>query len=122
MLILAGSSAGAAGVLVNLDRIADLLHNLGSQVQVRGLADSGWFLDNEPFDFATAEAESDLTPAATAASASAAESDNNNDDNVAATSNIRKQQAKQARHQQKKLTCTDAHNCAPLEAIKQGIK
>lgn len=50
LLILAGSSAGAAGVLVNLDRVADLMTAQGSSVQVRGLADSGWFLDNKPFD------------------------------------------------------------------------
>jgi hypothetical protein len=50
LLLLAGSSAGAAGVMVNLDRVSDLMARLGSSVQVRGLADSGWFLDNKPFD------------------------------------------------------------------------
>lgn len=54
MLLLAGSSAGAAGVLVNLDRVADLLLAMGSKVEVRGLSDSGWFLDNEPFNFHSA--------------------------------------------------------------------
>lgn len=48
-LLLAGSSAGAVGVLINLDRVSDLMHRLGTRVQVRGLADSGWFLDNEPY-------------------------------------------------------------------------
>lgn len=50
-LLFSGSSAGAVGVLINLDRVADLLRSLGSTVSVRGIADSGWFLDNEPFDF-----------------------------------------------------------------------
>ncbi|CAN8017601.1 unnamed protein product [Ixodes persulcatus] len=43
-------SAGGAGVLLNVDRVADLLGSLGSRVKVRGVADSGWFLDNEPFE------------------------------------------------------------------------
>uniref|UniRef100_A0A1S4L0Y2 Uncharacterized protein n=2 Tax=Ixodes scapularis TaxID=6945 RepID=A0A1S4L0Y2_IXOSC len=50
MLLLAGSSAGGAGVLLNVDRVADLLGSLGSRVKVRGVVDSGWFLDNEPFE------------------------------------------------------------------------
>ncbi|KAG8178958.1 hypothetical protein JTE90_013114 [Oedothorax gibbosus] len=49
MLLLAGSSAGGTGVLLNLDRVSDLLRGLQWRGQVRGLADSGWFLDNEPF-------------------------------------------------------------------------
>lgn len=92
MLLLAGSSAGGAGVLVNLDRIADLLANMGSKVEVRGLADSGWFLDNEPFDFATQSMESGIHGSATAGNS------------------------------RKTNICMDATNCAPLEAIKQGIK
>lgn len=48
-LYLAGSSAGGTGVLVNLDRIADLVSTINSKTVVRGLIDSGWFLDNEPF-------------------------------------------------------------------------
>lgn len=50
LLLLAGSSAGAGGVLVNLDRVADLMSRIAPTVQVQGLADSGWFLDNKPFD------------------------------------------------------------------------
>ncbi|KAL1416344.1 hypothetical protein MTO96_028067 [Rhipicephalus appendiculatus] len=38
LLLLAGS------------RIADLLASLRSKVKVRGVVDSGWFLDNEPFE------------------------------------------------------------------------
>ena len=49
LLVLAGSSAGAAGVLVNLDNVSDLMARSGSQVKVRGIADSGWFLDNKPY-------------------------------------------------------------------------
>ncbi len=43
-LFLAGSSAGATGVLVNVDAVADALRPAG--VAVRGVADSGWFLDH----------------------------------------------------------------------------
>ncbi|XP_053650994.2 palmitoleoyl-protein carboxylesterase NOTUM isoform X1 [Cherax quadricarinatus] len=48
-LILAGSSAGGVGVLVNVDRVARQLSQLGIQAEVRAVSDSGWFLDNEPF-------------------------------------------------------------------------
>ena len=48
-LYLVGSSAGGTGVLVNLDNIADLVRSLGSHMRVRGVVDSGWFLDNDPF-------------------------------------------------------------------------
>ncbi|KAH3738687.1 hypothetical protein DPMN_045327 [Dreissena polymorpha] len=44
-LILAGSSAGGTGVLVNLDRVADQMAEIAPGVEVRGIADSGWFLD-----------------------------------------------------------------------------
>ena len=44
-----GSSAGGTGVLVNLDSVADLVRNLGGRMRVRGIVDSGWFLDNDPF-------------------------------------------------------------------------
>ncbi|KAL5010032.1 hypothetical protein ScPMuIL_012337 [Solemya velum] len=48
-LVLAGSSAGGTGVLMNLDRIADVMASYAPSVEVRGIADSGWFLDNLPF-------------------------------------------------------------------------
>ena len=48
-LYLVGSSAGGTGVLVNIDTIADMVRNLGSGIRVRGIVDSGWFLDNDPF-------------------------------------------------------------------------
>ncbi|XP_064489885.1 palmitoleoyl-protein carboxylesterase notum1-like [Ornithodoros turicata] len=50
ILLLAGSSAGGVGVLLNVDRVADYLAFLKSKVKVRGVVDSGWFLDNEPFE------------------------------------------------------------------------
>lgn len=34
---------------MNLDRIADLVKSINPKTVVRGLIDSGWFLDNEPF-------------------------------------------------------------------------
>ncbi|XP_056673302.1 palmitoleoyl-protein carboxylesterase NOTUM isoform X2 [Monodelphis domestica] len=50
VLLLAGSSAGGTGVLLNVDRVAEQLEELGySAIQVRGLADSGWFLDNRQY-------------------------------------------------------------------------
>lgn len=50
-LLLVGSSAGGTGVLLNLNSVHSLLHGeLGLQhVSVRGMADSGWFLDREPY-------------------------------------------------------------------------
>ncbi|OQV24287.1 Palmitoleoyl-protein carboxylesterase notum1 [Hypsibius exemplaris] len=48
-LLLAGSSAGATGVLLNVDSLSDLLRSSGSKAKVRGLVDSGWFLDSKPF-------------------------------------------------------------------------
>ncbi|XP_075422175.1 palmitoleoyl-protein carboxylesterase notum2-like isoform X1 [Ascaphus truei] len=46
VVILAGSSAGGTGVLINIDRVAALVEELTAEaVQVRGLVDSGWFLD-----------------------------------------------------------------------------
>ncbi|KAM9304890.1 palmitoleoyl-protein carboxylesterase notum2-like [Gastrophryne carolinensis] len=47
-VILAGSSAGGTGVFINIDRVAALVETLtGDTVQVRGLVDSGWFLDTK---------------------------------------------------------------------------
>ncbi len=42
-VFLAGSSAGATGVLVNVDAVAEMLSPAG--VPVRGIVDSGWFVD-----------------------------------------------------------------------------
>lgn len=43
-------SAGGTGVLLNVDRVAELLEESGyPSIQVRGLADSGWFLDNKQY-------------------------------------------------------------------------
>ena len=46
-LFLAGSSAGGTGVLVNVDFVAEMVAPAG--VRTRGIVDSGWFLDNDPF-------------------------------------------------------------------------
>lgn len=52
VLLLAGSSAGGTGVLLNVDHVSEQLKSLGhTGVQVRGLADSGWFLDNKQYKF-----------------------------------------------------------------------
>lgn len=48
MCVCVCNSAGGTGVLLNVDRVAELLKDLShTSVQVRGLADSGWFLDNK---------------------------------------------------------------------------
>ncbi|XP_041941708.1 palmitoleoyl-protein carboxylesterase notum1a [Alosa pseudoharengus] len=50
VVLLAGSSAGGTGVLLNVDAVADLLAEQGyGGIQVRGLSDSGWFLDNKQY-------------------------------------------------------------------------
>lgn len=48
-LMLTGSSAGGTGVMLNLDRVTDFLSLQGSTAEVRGVTDSGWFLDNVPY-------------------------------------------------------------------------
>ncbi|KAG2460803.1 NOT1A carboxylesterase, partial [Polypterus senegalus] len=50
VVLLAGSSAGGTGVLLNVDRVAEQLDEMGHHgIQVRGLSDSGWFLDNKQY-------------------------------------------------------------------------
>lgn len=49
-ILLAGSSAGALGVMLNLDKIKHFLRTEhGIKIAVRGVSDSGWFLDREPY-------------------------------------------------------------------------
>ncbi|KAI4498772.1 hypothetical protein M0802_006239 [Mischocyttarus mexicanus] len=50
-LLLAGSSAGGIGVMLNLDHVQNLVHEeLGlKNVAIRGVSDSGWFLDRAPY-------------------------------------------------------------------------
>ncbi|KAG5676925.1 hypothetical protein PVAND_006722 [Polypedilum vanderplanki] len=49
-LLMAGSSAGGLGVMLNMDKIRAFLQDeRGLNVHVRGVSDSGWFLDREPF-------------------------------------------------------------------------
>ncbi|XP_052873832.1 palmitoleoyl-protein carboxylesterase NOTUM [Anopheles cruzii] len=49
-LLMAGSSAGGLGVMLNLDKVRTLLQSeRGLKVSVRGVSDSGWFLDREPY-------------------------------------------------------------------------
>ncbi|XP_066155966.1 palmitoleoyl-protein carboxylesterase NOTUM [Euwallacea fornicatus] len=50
-LLLAGSSAGGTGVMINLDFVEELLHEqlLLKKIRVKGVTDSGWFLDRTPF-------------------------------------------------------------------------
>uniref|UniRef100_A0A671TCB2 Carboxylesterase notum2 n=1 Tax=Sinocyclocheilus anshuiensis TaxID=1608454 RepID=A0A671TCB2_9TELE len=47
VVMLAGTSAGGAGVLLNIDKVSSLLEQLGADAQVRGLVDSGWFLESK---------------------------------------------------------------------------
>jgi hypothetical protein len=43
------SSAGATGIMLNIDRMARLVGSLTPYVKLRGIVDSGWFLDNHPY-------------------------------------------------------------------------
>ncbi|KAK2579611.1 hypothetical protein KPH14_010902 [Odynerus spinipes] len=47
-LLLAGSSAGGTGVMLNLDHVQNLVHRL-KHIAIRGVSDSGWFLDRAPY-------------------------------------------------------------------------
>ncbi|CAH1400963.1 unnamed protein product [Nezara viridula] len=47
-LILAGSSAGGAGVMLNLESVQLQLQSYPN-ILVRGISDSGWFLDRTPY-------------------------------------------------------------------------
>lgn len=47
VVMLTGTSAGGTGVLLNIDRVASQLEQLGAEAQVRGLVDSGWFLESK---------------------------------------------------------------------------
>uniref|UniRef100_A0A3B3BU28 Notum pectinacetylesterase 2 n=1 Tax=Oryzias melastigma TaxID=30732 RepID=A0A3B3BU28_ORYME len=46
VVMLAGT-AGGTGVLLNIERVASQLGQLGMDAQVRGLVDSGWFLESK---------------------------------------------------------------------------
>jgi len=46
-LYLAGSSAGGIGVMMNVDAVAAMVSR--TNLRVRGIVDSGWFVDNDPF-------------------------------------------------------------------------
>lgn len=49
-LLLAGSSAGGLGVMLNLDKVKRFLRvERGLKIAVRGVSDSGWFLDRDPY-------------------------------------------------------------------------
>ncbi|XP_030000504.1 carboxylesterase notum2 [Sphaeramia orbicularis] len=47
VVMLSGISAGGTGVLLNIERVASQLEQLGAEAQVRGLVDSGWFLQSK---------------------------------------------------------------------------
>ncbi|XP_062304593.1 carboxylesterase notum2 [Osmerus eperlanus] len=47
VVMLAGTSAGGTGVLLNIERVSSQLEQLGAEAQVRGLVDSGWFLESK---------------------------------------------------------------------------
>lgn len=50
LIRISACSAGGTGVLLNVDHVAELLEGLGhTGIQVRGLSDSGWFLDNKQY-------------------------------------------------------------------------
>ncbi|XP_056892493.1 carboxylesterase notum2 isoform X3 [Takifugu flavidus] len=47
VVMLSGTSAGGIGVMLNIERVASQLSQLGAEAQVRGLVDSGWFLESK---------------------------------------------------------------------------
>ncbi|GAA6220282.1 carboxylesterase notum2-like [Lates japonicus] len=47
VVLLSGTSAGGTGVLLNIERVASQLEQLGAETQVRGLVDSGWFIESK---------------------------------------------------------------------------
>uniref|UniRef100_A0A8C9RQ98 Notum pectinacetylesterase 2 n=1 Tax=Scleropages formosus TaxID=113540 RepID=A0A8C9RQ98_SCLFO len=47
VIMLAGTSAGGTGVLLNIEKVSAQLEQLGAEAQVRGLVDSGWFLESK---------------------------------------------------------------------------
>ncbi|UYV79349.1 NOTUM [Cordylochernes scorpioides] len=59
-LLLAGSSAGGVGVMLNVDRTA---RRLNPRTDVRALADSGWFLDLAPYRPVKCDSPSACEPA-----------------------------------------------------------
>ncbi|XP_012686639.2 carboxylesterase notum2 [Clupea harengus] len=46
VVMLAGTSAGGTGVLLNIEKVSSQLELMGAEAQVRGLVDSGWFLES----------------------------------------------------------------------------
>ncbi|EEZ98657.1 palmitoleoyl-protein carboxylesterase NOTUM isoform X1 [Tribolium castaneum] len=50
-LLLTGSSAGGTGVMLNLDPVREFLHDKKGlrHIVVKGVTDSGWFLDRTPY-------------------------------------------------------------------------
>ncbi|KAJ8001829.1 hypothetical protein DPEC_G00173480 [Dallia pectoralis] len=47
VVMLAGTSAGGTGVLLNIEKVSSQLELLGAEAQVRGLVDSSWFLESK---------------------------------------------------------------------------
>lgn len=47
ILFILSCSAGGTGVLLNIDKVSSLMEQLGADAQVRGLVDSGWFLESK---------------------------------------------------------------------------
>ena len=41
-------SIGGIGVIMNIDRVATMMATAGSSCKVRGISDSGWYLESKP--------------------------------------------------------------------------
>lgn len=41
-------SVGGIGVIMNIDRVAEMMATAGSSCKVRGISDSGWYLEKKP--------------------------------------------------------------------------
>lgn len=122
-ILFAGDSAGATGVILNLDKVNRFVQERFNAVSrsscsfenpqlcehkqvpiIRGLADSGWFLDNEPYDIYQQLQRSDSV-AATAAAASVVDQSGSS---PGTSSN-------------EPADC-DRQRCSPLQSIKQAMQ
>lgn len=109
-VLLAGDSAGATGVILNLDKVNRIVQQRFNSTQcspgsdcseqarqapvLRGLADSGWFLDNEPYDNAASFTPDWPPTTSSVASLSGSESNEPN---------------------------CDRQRCTPLQSIRQAM-
>jgi len=146
-ILLAGDSAGATGVMLNLDKLNKLVQlkfaalsqnclqnndNLNCEsIQppvFRGLADSGWFLDNEPYDYFMDQfSMTTSTPQnnyQTSHRYSGSNNQYNNNQALVPDEEQQQQQYQQQQQQQQQrpmpLDCY-RQRCSPLQSIQEAM-